>query len=390
MPISVAPLESPRTARGLTSLVGLARRLTSRVPVSASIPARPHVARPRHGIAAVAVGLAVAAAVSVALIARRTREAERQNPPAGRFLNVDGVRLHYVDRGAGRPLVLLHGNGSMIDELESSGIVGLAARKYRVIAFDRPGFGYSERPRRRVWGPRAQADLLWRALARLGVDQPIVLGHSWGTLVALRLALEHPEGVRGLVLASGYYFPSPRLDVPLLSAPAIPVLGDLLRWTLSPWVGRLAWQLILRRIFGPAPVPVRFAALPVWMMLRPGQLRAAAAESAMMIPASISLRSRYRELAMPVLVLAGEQDRHVKCEQSRRLANELSRGELWITPGAGHMLHHFAPEELVAAVDAVAGASVRLRGGRLAEDEDRTRASSAVAVSEGTSSPRSA
>jgi pimeloyl-ACP methyl ester carboxylesterase len=81
---------------------------------------------------------------------------------------VDGVRLHYVEQGTGEPLVLLHGNGSMIQDFATSGLVKTAAETYRVIVFDRPGFGYSNRPRGKVWTPDAQASLLRHALARLG------------------------------------------------------------------------------------------------------------------------------------------------------------------------------------------------------------------------------
>ena len=59
----------------------------------------------------------------MALVNRHlAKKAERDNPAAGRFLDVDGVRLHYVERGSGEPLVLLHGNGSMIEDFESSGL----------------------------------------------------------------------------------------------------------------------------------------------------------------------------------------------------------------------------------------------------------------------------
>lgn len=325
-------------------------RLVSRSPRAGALPA--------VRVASLATAVAVAAAASAALIAWRTRRAERENPAVGGIVEVDGVRLHYVDRGSGPVVVLLHGNGSMIEELAASGVLELSARTHRVIAFDRPGFGHSDRPRTRVWGPRAQARLLMRALRTLGIEQPVVLGHSWGTLVALWMALDHPTEVRGLVLASGYYFPSPRLDVPLLSAPAVPLVGDLIRWTLSPWVGRLIWPLVLDRIFGPAAVPERFRReVPLWMILRPAQLRAAAAESAMMIPAAARLRQRYPDLRIPVAVLAGEGDRHVSAAQSRRFAEALGHAELRITPGAGHMLLHYAPEEVVAALDRVSAAA---------------------------------
>lgn len=141
----------------------------------------------------IAVGVAgmVAALTVFALVNRLiAKKAERDNPPRGKFVEVDGVRLHYIERGQGEPLVLLHGNGSMIQDFVSSGLLDKAAHKYRVIAFDRPGFGYSERPRLTIWTPGVQADLMGKALGQIGISQAIVLGHSWGTSVAIALALK--------------------------------------------------------------------------------------------------------------------------------------------------------------------------------------------------------
>jgi pimeloyl-ACP methyl ester carboxylesterase len=166
-----------------------------------------------HSYAVAAVVAAGALAATALLNRHLAKKAEHDNPPAGEFLEVSGVRLHYVERGTGEPLVLLHGNGSMIQDFESSGLVNLAAKNYRVIIIDRPGFGYSSRPRNVVWTPDAQAQLIRRALERLGVSQAIVLGHSWGASVAVALALKFPDMVGGLVLASGYYYPTLRPDV---------------------------------------------------------------------------------------------------------------------------------------------------------------------------------
>jgi len=107
------------------------------------------------------------------------------------------VRLHYVERGRGEPLVLIHGNGTMIQDFLVSGIVDDLAKRYRVIIIDRLGYGYSDRPRG-LWTPRAHATLFQKALQQLGVSQAVVLGHSWGTLVAVALALQAPQLVRSL------------------------------------------------------------------------------------------------------------------------------------------------------------------------------------------------
>jgi pimeloyl-ACP methyl ester carboxylesterase len=300
-------------------------------------------------LALAAVGALVAAAF---VVRSKTRQAERAYPPTGRFIEIDGVRLHYVERGEGSPVVLLHGNGSMVEDFAGSGVLDRAATDYRVIAFDRPGFGHSERPRNRIWTPVAQARLLHRALQQLGVEQPIVVGHSWGTLVALAMALEFPTYVRSLVLLSGYYYPSVRLDVVLVSPPAIPVIGDLMRFTVSPLLGRAIWPLAVKKIFSPAAVSPRFAAFPVWMALRPSQLRAAAAESAMMVPAAMTLCKRYRDLTMPIVILAGAGDRIVDARNnSWRLHDELPQSVLRLAAGGGHMIHYLVPDEVLDAIN---------------------------------------
>lgn len=303
-----------------------------------------------------AAGAALATAAWV--VRQRTREVERENPPLGNFVEVDGIRLHYVDRGQGQPVVLLHGDGSLAQDFEISGLIDLAARKYRVVAFDRPGYGYSDRPRTTIWTPQAQAALLRKALRQIGAERPILVGHSWGALVAVAFALDYPDDVKSLVLLSGYYYPTPRLDVPLLSPPAVPIIGDLMRYTISPLIGRMIWPAMKRRIFGPAEVPELFEEkFPVWMTLRPSQMRATAAEAALLIPAAYSLRHRYHELTMPVVIMVGDGDRHANMHiHSEQLHRELPHSTLHVTHGAGHMIHHLAQHEVMEAIDQAATA----------------------------------
>ena len=99
----------------------------------------------------------------------RARKAEREHPPTGRFVTVDGVRLHYLEKGEGPPVVLLHGNVVTAEDFQTSGVLDLLATQHRVIAFDRPGFGYSDRPHGSAWSAGAQADLLSGALVVLGI-----------------------------------------------------------------------------------------------------------------------------------------------------------------------------------------------------------------------------
>jgi pimeloyl-ACP methyl ester carboxylesterase len=318
-----------------------------------SLPSK-HSSRMNVSPYPVAVGVASAvAAFAIAAIVNRliASKAERDNPPTGKFVEVDGVRLHYIERGQGEPLVLLHGNGSMIEDFVSSGLLDKAAHKYRVIAFDRPGFGHSERPRLTVWTPGAQADLIRKALGQIGISQAIVLGHSWGASVAIALALKEPKLVTRLILASGYYYPTVRGDV-LLSWQAIPGIGDIISRTLSPILARVMWPALMRKIFGPSVVPKKFAGFPKEMAFRPSQLRASAAESALMVPAALAWHRRYAALKMPVAIIAGEDDRLIDTdEQSARLHQDVLQSTLRRIPGVGHMVHQSATDVVMTAID---------------------------------------
>jgi pimeloyl-ACP methyl ester carboxylesterase len=316
-----------------------------------------HSAPNSHPIAIAAAVAIGALGVSAVFNRERAKQAERDNPAAGRFVEIDGVRLHYVDCGRGEPLVLLHGNGSMIQDFESSGLIGLAAAKYRVIVFDRPGFGHSERPRSTIWTPEAQADLFHAALNKIGVSRAIVLGHSWGASVATALALKYPEAVGSLVLASGYYYPSARADVVLASGPAVPVIGDIMRYTVAPLLGRVMWPLVMRKVFGPASTPEKFAGFPKEMALRPSQIRASAAESALMIPNAVAMHEDYAGLKMPLVIIAGHDDRLIDIDdQSARLHEDVTQSTFHRVRGAGHMVHQTAPAAVMAAIDEAAAA----------------------------------
>src|SRR3954469_21267294 len=254
-----------------------------------------------HGWAGPALlGSAAALGAAALYTAKMTRDAEREYPPIGRFLDVDGVRLHYIERGQGDPLVLIHGNGTLIQDFTVNGLVDRLSERFRIIVFDRPGYGYSDRPRG-LWTPRAHATLFEHALHQLGVEQALVLGHSWGTMAAVSLALQAPTLVSGLILLSGYYFPTARMDVALNTPLTLPGIGDALRHTVLALLARATLPVGIKAMFAPAPVTEAFDRLfPKELMVRPIQLRASAEDAALMTPSVMELEQHYHELTMPV------------------------------------------------------------------------------------------
>lgn len=160
------------------------------------------------------LGLGVGLGVAYWFMRRQARAGnargqQRGSPalPSGRFISVSGVRLHYIERGSGPTLVLLDGKGLSSTAVELRSLLSRASQQYRVIAFDRPGFGFSDRPPASHWSTVQQADLLHEALRALDCEHALVVGHGRGTLVALELAELVPDFVRALVLVAGRHYP---------------------------------------------------------------------------------------------------------------------------------------------------------------------------------------
>ena len=246
------------------------------------------------------------------------------------------------------------------NDYDTSGLAEMLQASHRVIIFDRPGFGHSERPRDRIWTADKQADLLHKALQQLGVVRPVVVGHSWGAIVAMAMAERHEADTAGVVALSGYYFWTFRPDVLLAGVGALPLVGDILRYTVSPLMNWLLMPLVKRALFSPGAVPARFdAEFSTAMACRPSQIRATAEDGALMIPGALALRDHYKDLTLPVVIMAGEGDVVVFKRRAEQLRAALNRSVLNIVPGAGHMVHYQATEQVAEAVRSVVALSSR-------------------------------
>lgn len=285
------------------------------------------------------------------------RRAEARHPPIGQHVEIDGVSVHYLDTGgAGSPIVLIHGNGSLIEDFVVSGLVNRLAARHRVIAFDRPGYGFTARPADRAWTAAAQAALFAAASRTLGIDRPVVVGHSWGTLVAIAWALDFPHEVAALGLLSGYYFPTPRLDAMSLVVAEVPLIGQVFTDAVAPIQTRIIGPLGNRMIFSPADVPKNFKSqMPFDLMLRPSQVRASAEDGAQMPANAAALAARHGELALPMAVLWGDGDKLVgQSDQSERFVGQQALATGQALPGLGHMIHHSDPDTVAMAILALA------------------------------------
>ncbi|RWB72403.1 MAG: alpha/beta hydrolase [Mesorhizobium sp.] len=308
-------------------------------------------ARPRKYLFLFLAAATVGLALYNNILARRALAGR----PLGRFVHLRGTKLHFLEVGHGQPLLLLHGNGASAQDFTTSGIFDRAAARYRVLAFDRPGFGMSPRPAGRPWTAAAQADLIDAAATKLGIERYMVVGHSWRAAVALEMARRHPRSVAGVVVVAGYHYPSPRLALAVSALPAVPLLGTVLRHAVLPSLVRLNWRWAMRKIFHPATIAVPFAAMTRELASRPSQLRSISAESFLMLASALLPNRRYSDVAIPVGIIAGAGDQLFDAKaQALRLQSEISQALVDIVPDAGHMVHQSRPEAILAMIDKIA------------------------------------
>ena len=168
------------------------------------------------------------------------------------------------------------------------------------------------------------------------------------------MAHHNSERVKGLVLISGYYFPTWRFDVWFASVGAIPLLGDALRYTISPVATWLALPLFAKKAFAPRRVPnVVKTQYPRLMLIRPSQLRTITEDSAFMLPSAARLMMSYRRLECPAAIIAGRKDEIVDSDQAVELQETMPHAAVTVAPELGHMLHYFVAEGIVKTSDVV-------------------------------------
>ncbi|MDJ1007130.1 MAG: alpha/beta hydrolase [Paracoccaceae bacterium] len=302
------------------------------------------------------LALVYGAVYGAALI--RTARAEATYPPAGAFVEVEGRRVHYVEMGGGPALVLIHGAfGSHRDFTYR--IADRLADRYRVIAFDRPGLGYSDPIHPSAFAnaaesPAEQARHLAGALRRLGVEDPIVLGHSFGGIVALAWALDHDPAA--VVLVAGVALPWPG-DLGWLYRVNGTVLGGgLVSPVLTGATPMARIEEGVRATFAPAPMPAGYADhIGAYMPIRLPVFRSNARQVNWLRPHVVAMEERYTSLDLPIEIVHGDADTTVPIAvHSGPLSERLDTVRLTVIEGAGHMPHHTHEDAVVAAVDRAA------------------------------------
>jgi pimeloyl-ACP methyl ester carboxylesterase len=297
-------------------------------------------------VALIVVGL-------VLFSANTARKVEAAVPPCGRFIEIDGQRLHYVDTGGTGPaIVMIHGLGGTLWNYTYA-LVDKLSGEFRVIAVDRPGSGYSARPDDAPAKLSAQAGTLAKFVRALGLKQPLLVGHSLGGALSLAIALDHPDCAGALALIAPLTQAQDDVPEPFQGLVVnLRVVRKIIAWTLAiPMSIRSAPEL-LKIVFAPDAVPPDFPMRGGGLLgLRPKSFYNTSSDLAAVNEDLPGMMKRYGELTIPLGMLFAKGDLILDYRrQGEAMKRQCPALDLVLMDEHGHMLPVTAPDSTAALI----------------------------------------
>jgi pimeloyl-ACP methyl ester carboxylesterase len=274
------------------------------------------------------------------------------NPYQRQAVVVDGKTLSYVSAGSGRPVILIHGNPGSYQDYTLA-VVERLSQSYHVIAFDRPGHGYSERHDSVQTTVEVQARIIRDALQKLTIEKPVLVGHSWGGSLVLAAAVAYGSDLSGIVLLAPAAFPSVRVEW-WSRVPHVPLIGQFVVNKLTPFLGRAIVRKSLKQAYDPQDVQHEYAEHAAEMWMRPDHVRACAYDERTLRSSLRVLSERYSDIEMPVVIVTGSADRLLDPnEHAYPLQRTIRNSKLIVLPETGHQLPQTQPDAVISAINQV-------------------------------------
>jgi 2-hydroxymuconate-semialdehyde hydrolase len=250
------------------------------------------------------------------------------NHEVGRTVDVDGVATHYHDHGTGQAVVFIHGSGPGVSAWSNwRTVLPALSGRFRVVAPDILGFGYTERPPGVTYGPQAWLAHLVGFLDALDLRKVSVVGNSFGGALALQLAAFAPERIDRLVLMGSVGVPfaiTPGLEAVWGFEPSLPAMRQLLRvFTFDE--SRVTDDLAGLRLHAATAPGVHEAYASMFPAPRQSIVDALALDETVIAA-----------LPHETLIIHGRDDRVIPLSNSLRLLELIDNSQLHVFAHCGH------------------------------------------------------
>lgn len=247
----------------------------------------------------------------------------------------------------------------------------LCPKNVQMLFVDRPGHGQSEQGPAENIRPDAQADAIARLMQIRGIENAIIIGHSYGGAVAAALAVRHPARVTGLILLSPAVYPWVGGISWYNNVARLPVIGALFSLLVAPTVGLLSIKAAMKSVFAPNRYPSGYTCrTKAWQAVRPRAFRHNARELGALCDWAESAYRNYKHIVAPTTIITGDTDEIVSPDvHAQRLAKDILGSELYVIKGLGHKSDFMARNLVVAAIEKLSGGDIDLTA--IAEEVER-------------------
>lgn len=302
-------------------------------------------------VAALFAAVVVACLLALVVAGARYHPAEAIAPGfVGTQRQIGDRQLRVLELGSGSPILFVHGSPGSVEDWAP--MMMKLAQHHRVVAYDRPGNGFSD-------GVGVEATLADNAKTLRGVIQGlelhgvVVVGHSYGGATALALAVDSPGDVKAFVIVESRSYPPSSPDL-LFRILAIPYLGEGLARAITGFVGPSKMKAGIDRSFAPNEdqIPAGFLEARMKLWSSPKVVTTLARESVRYEQGLKEISPRYGSIKGKVFIVQG--DVGPRAEMARRLHETIAGSELTVLKNTGHYAQFIRPAEVEAVIEQAA------------------------------------
>lgn len=294
---------------------------------------------------------------------KKTSQISKAHPPIGKFINIDGTKIHYkfvrADKEANLPpLIFVHGaSGNLLDQMGP--FFDKLKGRADLLFVDRPGHGWSTRSSEDQRFPDKQALVISNLMNELGLERGIIIGHSFGCAVTASFALNHSEKTIGLLFLAPVAYPWPGGIAWYYNLTSWPIIGWLFANTLAMPAGLRRINHGSRCVFLPNKMPKDYIQNTApSLVLRPKTFRANAKDLAALFNYLVKTWPKYKYIKSPTIIISGEKDNVVfPYIHSRGLEQHIDGAELISLDNMGHKPDYAAADIAIAAIENLSGIS---------------------------------